>query len=91
MADTIAITQTAEAEDGRIERACAALAFVGDRLALLIDIFEGDGLARRGDFSLSARGAEAVTEMLCEMDTRLDEAQQILMQDGETKEETPDK
>ena len=91
MAERTTTTQTAGAEENRIERACAALAFVGDRLALLIDIFEGDGLARRGDFSLSARGADAVTEMLCEMDTRLDEAQQILMQDGETKEETPDK
>ena len=83
MADNTTSTR-ASAEESHIERACAALAYVGDRLALLIDIFEGDGLARRGDFSLSARGAEAVMEMLCDMDTRLDEARQLLMPDGET-------
>ena len=74
MADNTTTTQATGAEE-RIESVRATLAFVGDRIALLTDIVTGDGLERRGDFSLSARGAEAVAEMLVEMGARLDEAQ----------------
>lgn len=60
----------------------ATLGYIGDRLALLTDIFTGDGLQRRGDFQLSGRGAEAVAEMLVEMDERLSQVAEALSQEN---------
>ncbi len=82
MAERTTTTQ-ATGTERRIESVCAALASVGDRIALLTDIFTGDGVSRRGeDFQLSARGADAIAEMLVDMGERLDDARRVLTQDG---------
>ena len=68
--------------EASLQTASECIAFTRDRIALLSDIFEGDGLVRTRDFSLSVHGANAVNEMLLEMQDRLDRALEILKADA---------
>lgn len=77
------VNEAIEFSPSTINSIRATLGYVGDRLALLTDIFTGDGVMRRNEnFQLSARGAEAVAEMLVEMDERLDQASEALSQEN---------
>ncbi|MCR5258758.1 MAG: hypothetical protein K6E40_11445 [Desulfovibrio sp.] len=62
--------------------ASECVAFARDRIAFLSDVFEGAGLVRTRDFQLSVHGANAVSEMLLEMQDRLDRALEILKADA---------
>jgi len=83
MSNQTATTKAPETEGAYASREaiCGSLASVRDRIALLADLFEGDGLQRRGDFSLSAHSADAVCEMLIDMGSRLDNAIEALSAD----------
>ncbi|MCR5259218.1 MAG: hypothetical protein K6E40_13805 [Desulfovibrio sp.] len=73
--------ETREFSARSVQDASECVAFARDRVAFLSDVFEGDGLVRTRDFQLSVHGANAVSEMLLEMQGRLDHALELLKAD----------
>ena len=74
--------ETRELSASSLQAASDCITFTRDRLALLSDLFEGDGFARTDDFQLSRHGADAVSQMLVEMLDRLEQAVELLKADG---------